>query len=260
MSDEPEPEVVVVNTVIGKKNADDALLVRCAELYSQHYGNWSAQGPAPGQPMQLSAAELRQQLLFNDDTFIVVAQVKGHDILLGYATGTKFYDAKLRGPVLWITQLVTHTDARQQGVGSRLCYTAWNANKDCFACGLVSSCPYAVKALQTAVGYLTAPKLVLAHGQSMLQQSGIPHLQGIRTSFNAGRCVVDSQHFVSHHELQDMLDKVHKDWELGSALAEGEEFVAICFGGYRNRKSLWQLALPLLVPACMAIAAWRMRR
>jgi GNAT superfamily N-acetyltransferase len=124
------------------------ILEECSNLYSNHYGVWSAQVPPPlrpGKRISLSQNKLRD-FLSTKDSWAALARY--NDKLIGYAFA-------LRGTVqssksiTWITQLVVHEDYRHKDVAKRLLNSLWGFT-DQYAWGLVTANPFAVRALEKA--------------------------------------------------------------------------------------------------------------
>jgi hypothetical protein len=153
-----------------------------------------------------------------------------------------------------------HTDYRDKGIGYRLCQLTWDY-RSTVACGLMTSHPYAVKSLERAANCSVDVEKVIAHGNDILDLTGIPYVSSAHTFFREGRCVANSSFFVCHKEVNDIRSRL-PDWKLGS-LDDGEEFVAICFLGNRMRRRSGTDASPaispaLWIPAAMAALAYFM--
>lgn len=180
----------------------------------------------------LVVTKLREQLLFDDDTcFLVTATL--HNELVGHAFGCQFWypSGQSRHRVTWITQLVVSSVHRGKGIGSQLCCHSWATGSD-FACGLVTSHPYAVRALERATGRLCCSRtIVMEHGKALVRESGIPYVQGCEVILpESGGCLINTVFFVDHTDVNQLITQQH-DWELGS-LPDGHEFFAFTFGFY----------------------------
>ena len=128
--------------------------------------------------------------------------------------------------VSWITQLVVHADWRRRGIAKRLCRIAWGTRKY-FAYGLVSSHPYAVRALEGATVRRCDRNLAAQHAQELIEYSCIPYMKGKTLCFDDGRCLIDTQFPVDHSGVEQLLLTI-KDWQLGP-LEDNKEFFAFTF-------------------------------
>lgn len=217
----------VTYTMMAARDVSDDLLQDCAQLFSSHYGIWGPLGPKPGAHVKLSAARLRDQCLFDPATcFLVTAKVG--NLLVGHAFSVKFWYEAGGGFVSWITQLCVSTLHRSRGIASALCRHSWDIDST-FACGLVSSHPHAVRALERATGRLCNPALVMQHADHLITASCIPYMQNSTVSQPAGSggCTIDTGFLVDHTEVNKLIS-TQPNWELGE-LPEGHEFIAFTF-------------------------------
>ncbi|MHB8463744.1 MAG: class I SAM-dependent methyltransferase [Acidimicrobiales bacterium] len=122
------------------------LLEECADLYSVHYGVWAeGGGRGGGERIQMSTNRLRRALQ-GPGTRLAYARLNQE--LVGYCTAVRFAFED-RGEVVWVSQLVVHATYRHSGVGTRLLYGVWQFS-NCYAWGLATVNPLAVRALETA--------------------------------------------------------------------------------------------------------------
>lgn len=225
LQDVEKPLSLSYHTLTRSQLGDDTIH-QCAKLFSSHYGIWSKTGHAPGQRVKLSFQKLNEEFLFDDSAYIVTATNLEDQQVIGHAIGKRFFYTELDGYVSWITQLVVQSEYRNKGVGTRLCQMAWDPKYN-VACGLVTSHPYTVKALLTSTNCIIDKDKILLHGLQLIQASQIPYLQNAVTSFEESRCVVNTQFYVSHEKI-DQIIRESDDWSLGE-LKEGEEFFVVCF-------------------------------
>ncbi|MFC1610301.1 hypothetical protein ACFL6C_05035 [Myxococcota bacterium] len=91
------------------------LLKECADLYSHHYGHWSAKSPtSPGERIRLAGRRLTDWLR-SGDSIIAMARLNGRLLAYAIANQTNMKE-KGYGVVSWVTQLVVHEDHRNCGV------------------------------------------------------------------------------------------------------------------------------------------------
>ncbi|GFR41416.1 hypothetical protein Agub_g2099 [Astrephomene gubernaculifera] len=217
----------IVYTRLPGTKVTDEHLIACSKLFSEHYGLWGRQpdpkapGPKPGSRVRLSPERLRQQSLYDPERCSLVTAHLG-DELIGHAFVTEFEYGSF-GSVSWITQLVVRTDQRSRGIGSRLCRIACSPSPKPFACGLVSSHPHAVRALERGVGLRCDVDSIQRHAAGLVAASGIPYVQGCQVV----GCCIDTAFHVDHTEV-DELARHQAGWALGR-LAEGQEYFGFAF-------------------------------
>ena len=143
------------------------LLVEMSDLYSNHYGFWGKTGPNPGGRIKLSSKKLSQWIQ-NDNAYIATARRNGK--LIGYAIAIKKSKNKTNNKYIisWITQLVVHTDHRKIGIGKTLLFSFWGFSND-YAWGIMSSNPYAVRALEKATYRRVKPAAMKEKAQSIIK-------------------------------------------------------------------------------------------
>ena len=93
----------------------------CSELYSQHYGIYDEESPKHGNRIRLPPVRIRA-LLQGDGNWAALARHEG--CLVGYA----FLLRSLvpgHGAMSWVTQLVVHSDFRNQKIATRLLESVW---------------------------------------------------------------------------------------------------------------------------------------
>ncbi|KAI9091710.1 hypothetical protein DFS34DRAFT_634618 [Phlyctochytrium arcticum] len=133
---------------VAARKVTQELLKECASLFRTNYGVWGKGGYRPGHPVSLPPTKLKTDFLFKDDCFLVVAKDHEADILIGHAFAVRFPVPELGGYAVWITQLVVHSAYRNKEVATHLVTLALSKQDVC--AGLVSSHPYAVRALERA--------------------------------------------------------------------------------------------------------------
>ncbi|GHS98550.1 hypothetical protein FACS1894108_06900 [Planctomycetales bacterium] len=132
------------------------VLTECADLYSKYYGIWANNSPMAGQPIKLSASRIHKWFP-NENTNLYTARDRAHDnVLIGYAIALRANISNRRA-VSWVTQLVVHNDYRQQGIGSHILRHIWGMSND-YAWGIVTSSPFAIRALEKATRRRCDPK------------------------------------------------------------------------------------------------------
>lgn len=134
------------------------LLDEMSNLYSNHYGYWGQTASHPGERIQLTPNRL-QRWIESENAYIATARKNGE--LLGYAIAIKKSKNKTDNKYIisWITQLVVHQDYRKIGIGKTLLFSFWGFSND-YAWGIMSSNPYAIRALEKATYRRVRPSIM----------------------------------------------------------------------------------------------------
>jgi hypothetical protein len=69
--------------------------------------------------------------------------------------------------------------------------------------------------------------MILQHASGLLEASKIPYVTSAVHFFAGNRCVVNTNFYVSHNEVNKIIIG-DSDWKLGN-ISDGEEFFAVCF-------------------------------
>ena len=154
------------------------------------------------------------------------------DKLIGYSIAT-IEKVKRYGPVAWVTQLVVHEHYRHQGIGKNLLFSIWKFS-NYFAWGVLTSSPYAVRALEKATRRRCLPKRIKKH-KKMLFQFGDRNVsyvnEKMKIEVNNKVSRIDTKFYADHSKLMKMVNDVstlETPWKLGE-LAEGWEWFAFTF-------------------------------
>ena len=203
------------------------VLGECAELFSAHYGVWSPRGPRPGKSIRLSPEKLRGFL--PKGSFAILARQDG--ALIGHAFLLRT-ELPGRGVVSWVTQLVVHRAHRECGVARRLLFPLWGFS-DHFAWGLVTSNPYAVRALERQTHRRCDPAMTRRYAGELeaLGATWIPYIRPGTITVEERRCVIDTAYDVDHARVPEKLERATQKgvpWTLG-LIDEGEEWFAFTF-------------------------------
>ena len=112
-------EGVEYNRIPGRlATGNRAFILKCAELYSNHYGIWGKKGVRPNKNIRLSAHKICEWLQ-SDDVTIYYAMRK--EMLVGYAIAFSRNENNY-GVVTWVTQLVVHKDYRHNGIAKNFVF------------------------------------------------------------------------------------------------------------------------------------------
>jgi GNAT superfamily N-acetyltransferase len=155
-----------------------------------------------GSRLALSAARIRKEYLYKSaDKSETCSSAMAHigDI------STWFWYPPGNGYVTWITQLVVDQQHRSKGIATALIRKAWDTTQD-FACGLVSSHPHAVRALETAIRRLCDPAMTMEHGVQLLELCGIPYLKVCKfLPVPEGGCTLNTSYYGDHTEVNQLV-------------------------------------------------------
>jgi GNAT superfamily N-acetyltransferase len=195
------------------------LLNAMADLYSHHYGFWSANHASrPGRRVKLSPDKIRNYLTVKDSH---VSLAYFDNQLIGYAIVIHTNIPKF-GVVSWVTQLVVHHDYRNQGVAKQL-LTIWSFS-DNMAWGIITANPYAVRALEKSTRRRCDPKRI-SKNKRRLVNLGIRLKTYVTKNtsviVDASGSRIDTDFPIDHSSLPHMLANVTNqdvEWLLGEAL------------------------------------------
>ncbi|XP_024527922.1 uncharacterized protein LOC9636095 [Selaginella moellendorffii] len=199
----------------------DELAAQCAKLFSTSYGVWGRGAPPDrvGKRAKMSVTWMRREIFFDDRCFVSLALLENK--VIGQAFCRRFWYEPLQGDVVWIIQLVVNPFFRHQGVATKLIKRALDGPSD-VAAGLVSSHPYAIRALESATNTRVDPSFLTQHAVGIIRSSQVPYIHKREiTGFR-----INTEFFVDHTEVNAIRDG-DPDWMLGS-LEDGEEIVGIC--------------------------------
>jgi len=170
------------------------------------------------------------RLLEHGDSWLSCAYVD--DKLAGYCIAIRLHTPL--GLVAWITQLVVRAIYRQGRVATQMLYSIWQFT-DCYAWGLATANPYAVRALETATRRPCRQQLIRNQGSDLLRylSAAVDYLPEELAIDAQGHPQprVNTEFFVSHAELPEMrrlAGRGERPWDLGD-ISEGEEWFACTF-------------------------------
>jgi len=222
----------VETLVIPAADVTDEILQECAVLFAGHYGVWGDGATrATGTRVTLSVSRIRSGYLKDCDSFLTTHRLNG--VLVGQAFFRRFTVTTIEGDSqtpdsgIWVTQLVVDALFRGRRIARTLLRNCFGPS-DVWG-GLLSSHPYAVRAFEAASVCVCDPTLVLRIGLTVLEAADIDYAaNALATGFQRNQCVLDTQFFVNHSDIQRLLEgNTLGDWTLGNDLRNGEEFICI---------------------------------
>lgn len=215
------------------------LLHEMSHLYSNHYGYWGETHQNSGERIQLSSSKLYQWIQ-SEHSYVATARKYGE--LLGYAIAIKKSKNKTDNKYLisWITQLVVHESYRKIGIGKTLLFSFWGFSND-YAWGIMSSNPYAIRALEKATYRRVQPAFMKKKEKSIIK-FGIENVSYLEedTEF-----VITSNNSKVNTKFPSNISKVNEKlanvttestpWLLGD-IEEGWEWFAFTFNEQKKVK------------------------
>ncbi|KAK2018661.1 hypothetical protein LZ32DRAFT_634731 [Colletotrichum eremochloae] len=227
-----------------RQQVTEATLKDAAKLFSANYGVWGNKGYGrPGTRVKMSADRLRAQCL-PEGSNSTYANVTIDGVLAGNAFACRWEHAGRQ--VCWVTQLVVHSDYREQRLATVLLSTLIDSDDDVF--GIASSHPAACKALAKAIGDFRFSDVSMdfarEHAANVLKASPITYIREAKLRGSLFHCDdtsgmvsgVDSNYYVDHAEPFEALAwfKEGGNWPLGE-LPEGHEFLFLVEKARRRR-------------------------
>src|SRR5260221_6938728 len=201
---------------IAARDVSSTLLRECSELFSTHYGKWAADHPKHqlrGKPIRLPPERISDYIMA--DGWIATARTTDLG-LVGYAIAAWIRHGS--GTISWVTQLVVHTDFRQQMIGSRLLDSIWGQS-DHFAWGIASASPFAIRALEKATRRRCYPRELLTNEKARLRaQNAISYLRDHEVVINDSQSVINTNFCQDLSSSDSILEKVTDPgtpWTLG---------------------------------------------
>jgi SAM-dependent methyltransferase len=215
----------------GPEAAEDAELVaQCLGLYAEHYGRWGEGAPQPGAPVRISEASFRERI-GHDNVWLACAFKD--ELLIGFCVAVRSELAG-KGRVAWVSLLVVHRTYRSARIATRLLYSVWQFS-DCYAWGLATANPLAVRALETATRRPCRAHYIGERGAEILRhvRRQVDYLPDHLQTDSAGRPVprVDTRFYLDHREvpkLRNLAARGDRPWALGD-IGAGEEWLACTF-------------------------------
>jgi 2-polyprenyl-3-methyl-5-hydroxy-6-metoxy-1,4-benzoquinol methylase len=209
---------------------DPGLVAECLDLYANHYGRWGEGAKNPGERVRISEEDFLERIS-DDNVWLACASKDGQ--LIGYCAAVRSELAG-KGRVAWVSQLVVHQTYRGTRIATRLLYSVWQFS-DCYAWGLATANPFAVRALETATRRPCRARLITEKGPEILRHVGahVSYLPDdvVKDEDGRPRPRVDTEFFLDHRdipELRVLAAREDRPWALGN-VREGEEWLACTF-------------------------------
>lgn len=214
------------------KWCNEEILNNCAQLFSNHYGTWSNSNPYNlSGNIKLSSNRIKK-LLNIDDTDLYYAIDVDTNQMVGYAIALR-KNIKRLGVFSWVTQLVVHKDHQHKGIATNLLFSIWGLSND-YAWGIVTSNPYAVRALEKATRRRSIPLMIKKKIDKIISvgAENVDYInERIEYIVDNNNSKVNTDFYVDHSQIAEKLMNVISEdipWLLGE-LDEGWEWAAFTF-------------------------------
>lgn len=216
---------------IGKMCNED-IIKECALLYSNNYGVWSDNNPNSLKGnVKLSASRI-YDMLYRDDTNLYYAIDTQSNKIVGYAIALRKH-INYHGTFSWVTQLVVHKEHRKKSIAKNLLFSIWGLSDD-YAWGIITSNPYAVRALEKATRRRSVPLRIKKKIDKIIDigSENINYIsKDIEYIVDKKNSKFNTKFYVSHADIAEKMINVMSDetpWLLGE-LEEGWEWAAFTF-------------------------------
>ena len=222
---------------------DDELKYRCkpcsamtddeiqatSKLFSENYGIWSPLHPDTnkiGQRIRYPVKKVKEDYVNKPDRYVAMVYHNGE--LIGHA----FYlrrKINTLGFVTWILQLVVNEKYRGHHIGTKLMHSIWGLS-DSFACGLYTSNPMTICALENATMRPVKVSLINTHIDKLRRVAyDIMPESNWLDAYSKG--IVDTNFRTDHSDLQEKIRRyeIKRPFPLNRKLPEGCEWLAFTF-------------------------------
>ena len=205
----------------------DEDIFNTSKLFSENYGKWSSVSKInPGKNISLSPARIKNDFVMKPDRY--VAMVFKDSKLVGHAFYMRRTVSKNR-KITWILQLVVHKEYRNNRIATRLLHSIFGLS-DSFACGLYTSAPMTIKALENATfRHIEVSKIT--KNIELIKEASYDLLENPAWISSYDKGIVNTEFFVEHSSLDSRIMEKYPDGDFpfNKELAEGHEWLAFTF-------------------------------
>lgn len=202
-------------------------IVNTSKLFSNNYGVWSYNASRnPGKPIIFSKKRVIDSFVNKPNRY--VAMVFYGEQLIGHA----FYlrrTVSRNKKITWILQLVVDKKYRGKKIGTKLIHSIFGLS-DSFACGLYTSNPMTIKALEDAT-FRHVDVRKITNKLEMIRDAAYDLFEDTEWIDQYRDGIVNTKFEVDHSAIKKNINKVYKDGEFpfSGNLPEGCEWLAFTF-------------------------------
>lgn len=209
------------------KNMSEEDIDNTSKLFSENYGVWSEKSKInPGKQVTLRPSRIQKEFVDKPDRY--VSMVFCDDKLVGHA----FYmrrTVQKNKKITWILQLVVDRKHRGNNIGTKLLHSIFGLS-DSYACGLYTSNPMTVKALEDATfRHIDINKTT--KNIQILKEAAYDLFDDTEWIDNYHNGIVDTKFYVDHTSLGTNIEKTYPtgSFPFEENLNEGCEWLAFTF-------------------------------
>jgi len=198
-----------------------------SKLFSENYGTWSPNHSSrPNQQIRFSPKMIRENFVDKPDRSVALAY--DGDQLVGHV----FY-LRRKGPrstyITWMLQLVVKKEYRGNHIGTKMMQSIWGLS-DSYACGLYTSNPMTIRALEEATMRPINVKLITKHFEK-LRDVAYDVMDSTEWLDTYKDGIVNTSFPTNHEDLSSRIERSYRDrrFPLNKNLPEGHEWFAFTF-------------------------------
>lgn len=198
-----------------------------SQLFSNNYGTWSYNSSIkPGCRIKFSTERVNNSFVSKPDRY--VAMVFDGTNLIGHAFYMRRTVQKSK-KITWILQLVVDKNYRGQKIGTKLIHSIFGLS-DSYACGLFTSNPMTIKALENATFRHVDVKKISSK-IDVIKAAAYDIFEDTQWIEEYKDGMVDTNFPVDHSKIYENIQKAYKEGEfpLIKDLPEGYEWLAFTF-------------------------------
>ena len=177
---------------------DDDILKERSVLFSSHYGNWNSNK----KQIRLSPSRLKSDYLFDDTCRLSYAEDPISKKIIGQIFYTMIF-TPLIGNVIWINQMVVHSQYRNLGIARTLMSNVLIHKHQ--AVGMASSNPYAIKTMESATGMLCKAEITNSYIGEVIKHSNIKYLKEAEIDRNG---MINTHFDIDHTRINEIIKEL----------------------------------------------------
>ena len=202
-------------------------IINTSKLFSENYGVWSDKSKInPGKPVKFHPSRIKKDFVEKPDRY--VSMVFHKNKLVGHAFYMRRTVQKNR-KITWILQLVVDKSYRGNNIGTKLLHSIFGLS-DSYACGLFTSNPMTIKALENAT-FRHVDVNRINRNISVVKEAAYDIFDDTDWIENYHDGAVYTDFYVDHSLLDSNIKKAYSNrkFPLNENLGEGYEWLAFTF-------------------------------